>query len=92
MDVEYKILIEAAYANNNGHVADKLRRLKGTLAILLAENKGAKTSVAEYQSQLADALSVFERDYQNVLSELGTVSGAINGLKVKIESLPKQYC
>jgi hypothetical protein len=87
MDVEYKVLIEAAYANNNGHVADKLRRLKGTLAILLAENKGAKTSVAEYQSQLADALSVFERDYQNVLSELGTVSGAINGLKVKIESL-----
>lgn len=87
MDMEYQTLIEAAYAKNQDLVADKLRRLKGILEILLAENNGALTSVNAYQTALAGALSDFEADYKNVLAEVGTVSAAISGLKSKIGSL-----
>ena len=87
MDAEYKTLIEAAYAKDEDLVTDKLKRLKSILEILLADNKGASTSVSDYQSSLASALSDFNADYKNVLAEVGNVSAAISGLKSKISSL-----
>ncbi|MCH8619549.1 hypothetical protein [Undibacterium sp. TS12] len=87
MDLEYGNLIKAAYNKDEAGVQNELRRFKGILEELLAENKGAETSISEYETSLAAALSAFNTDFDKVLAEVGTVATAISGLKDKIASL-----
>ena len=87
MDLEYPSLISNAYNKNEAGVLDQLNRFKGVLEELLAGIKGAATSVAEYETALAAALAAFNKDFDAVLSELGTVASVIGNLRAKIASL-----
>lgn len=87
MDSEYGTLIKGAYDKDETVVLSKLQRFKSVLEVLIAENKGAKTTVAAYESSLSAALDAFNSDYKNVLSEVGTVSAAISKLHDKVGSL-----
>lgn len=87
MDSEYGTLIKGAFEKDDTVVLSKLKRFKSVLEVLIAENKGAKTTVAAYESGLSEALDAFNGDYKNVLSEVGTVSAAISKLHEKVSSL-----
>jgi len=87
MDLEYPSLISNAYNKNEAGVLDQLNRFKGVLEELLAGIKGAATSVTEYETALAAALAAFNKDFDAVLSELGTVASVIGNLRAKIASL-----
>lgn len=87
MDLEYPTLISNAYNKNEAGLLDQLNRFKGVLEELLADIKGAATSVAEYQTALAAALAAFNKDFDTVLAEVGKVASVISGLRAKIASL-----
>ncbi len=87
MAIEYPALVAAAYEGDNPAVTTSLINLKRIIEILIAENKGAKASVASYQAGLSKALAAFSTDFDRVLTEVGTVSSAITGLQNSIASL-----
>lgn len=87
IDLEYPTLISNAYNKNEAGLLDQLNRFKGVLEELLADIKGAATSVTEYQTALAAALAAFNKDFDTVLAEVGKVASVISGLRAKIASL-----
>ncbi|RSZ60516.1 hypothetical protein HF313_19465 [Massilia atriviolacea] len=87
MDQEYGTLIACAYNKDEAGVLNELTRFKGLLEEILAGVKGAATSVSDYESALGAALAAFNKDFDRVLAEVGTVSTVIGSLQAKVASL-----
>jgi len=87
--IEYKKIIENAYNKNEKELKDHLNRLLGILQTLINKTNGTKTAIKNYEEMLANYQSDFNKDYENIISEIGTVSDVITSLKTQISCLQK---
>lgn len=87
VQAEYGKLVQAAYEKDETRVTSELERFKSIIEMVLANTKGAKTAVQNYQNALDTALQTFDDDFPRVLAQVGAAADKIGQLKAKISSL-----
>jgi len=87
MEVEYKALVERAYAKDDGGVKDHLGRIAGVLDEINSGVSGTLTQLESYQTDLRTQLEAFSHEYSAIVAQVGAVATTIEQLNSEVGAL-----